>query len=136
MILGLLTPSVLAIDDSADANIANIELSTGGGSELPSLRINIPMHQIDRNDWSAAVGISLEGSGAYDFGTEETVTAQVRGRGNSTWVAMGDKRPIRFRFPSGEARAMFGSDYVARDWTLIANTLDFSLHRNYGAYFL
>jgi len=31
---------------------------------------------------------------------------------------------------------MFGSNYMARDWTLIANALDHSMMRNYSAYFL
>ena len=64
---------------------------------------------------------------------EFTVGAQARGRGNSTWV-MSDKQPLRIRFDT--ARPMFGSNYAARDWTLIANASDHTLMRHYSAYFL
>jgi len=58
----------------------------------------------------------------------------VRGRGNSTWNNMGAKRPYRFRFAS--AQPTLGSDYSARLWILLANTIDYSNMRNYGSYYL
>ena len=61
----------------------------------------------------------------------EDVDAMVRGRGNSTWWHGPEKRPLRFRF--AEAQSMFGSDYEARDWILLANHFDQSLLRNYTA---
>ncbi|MCL2212330.1 MAG: CotH kinase family protein [Oscillospiraceae bacterium] len=61
------------------------------------------------------------------------VNAQLRGRGNSSWNA--PKRPFRLRFDN-ERVAMPNADHVARDWTFITNHADFSLFRNYGAYYL
>jgi hypothetical protein len=98
---------------------------------LPSLHISIYADDIDRDEWSD-VAVSLTGA-SRNFEFEE-VSAQVRGRGNSTWHSMGEKRPYRIRFD--EARPMFGSDYVARDWTLLANAKDYTMLRNYSAYSL
>jgi len=105
------------------------EPSTG---VFPSLRLTIAADEIHRTIWAPNIMVSLENAGqAYEFAN---ATAQVRGRGNSTWHFMGDKRPFRIRFDS--ARPMFGSAYSARDWTVIANAMDYSLMRQYSAYFL
>lgn len=58
------------------------------------------------------------------------VVANVKGRGNTTWLA--DKKPYRIKFDSKQK--LFGSSYKAKNWTLIANHLDKSLLRNYTAY--
>jgi len=47
---------------------------------------------------------------------------------------MNDKRPLRIRFET--ARSMFGSNYAATDWSLIAAAIDHSLMRQPAAYFL
>ena len=101
-----------------------------GRGTLPSLHIGLPASRIHRNNWNAAT-VSLRDAGDYSFAA---VVAQVRGRGNSTWRYMGEKRPLRIRF--SDARPMFGSDYAARDWVLIANANDYSLMRNFAAHFL
>jgi len=74
--------------------------------------------------------IALLGSEAYDF---FVANAEVRSRGNSTWRYF-LKRPLRIRFAS--ARPMFGSEYSAANWTLIANALDYTLMRTYLAYYM
>jgi len=66
----------------------------------------------------------------------DDVRVTVRGRGNSTWIGMGYKRPIRFRFPNDEWRAMFDSPHVGRDWVTFANAMDPSHLRNFSAYYL
>jgi len=87
---------------------------------------------IHRNDWRPGIEISLTGArSAHNFRDE---IAQVRGRGNTTWFNMGEKRPFRIRFD--DARPMFGSSYSARDWTVIACAIDYSFMRQYSAYFL
>ncbi len=56
----------------------------------------------------------------------ENVVAGIRGRGNSTWTM--PKKPYRIKFD--KKTSMFGSDYKAKSWTLIANYADKSLARN------
>ncbi|MBP3314739.1 MAG: CotH kinase family protein [Clostridia bacterium] len=60
----------------------------------------------------------------------ENVAAEIRGRGNSSWGM--EKKSYRIKF--SEKRSMFGSDYEAKSWTLIANHCDKSLSRNALAY--
>ncbi|MCL2190402.1 MAG: CotH kinase family protein [Treponema sp.] len=74
--------------------------------------------------------VALLGSGGYDF---VVPNAEVRSRGNSTWRYF-VKRPLRIRLSA--ARHIFGSEYSAANWTLIANALDYTLMRTYLAYFL
>jgi len=100
------------------------------GPVFPSLRVAIAAGDIHRFDPVENVQVSLSGS-AHDF---SRVPAQIRGRGNTTWFNMGEKRPFRIRFDA--ARPMFGSDYSARTWAAISATLDYTLMRQYAAYFL
>jgi len=99
---------------------------------FPSLHVGISSGDIHRTVWTGGIAVSL--SGAREGSDFEGALAQVRGRGNSTWFSMGEKRPFRIRF--NDPRPMFGSGFAARDWTLIANALDYTLMRNYSAYFL
>ena len=103
-------------------------LETSFTRMLPSLHISIDAAAVDRRIWQEVV-LHMSGS-EYDFSAE----GRVRGRGNSTWRYMGEKRPYRIRF--SEARTMFGSDYIARDWVLLANAIDYSMMRNYAAFYL
>ena len=60
----------------------------------------------------------------------EDVSAQIRGRGNSSWGQ--PKKSYRIKFD--EKRSMMGTAYAARNWTLIANFSDKTLSRNAIAY--
>lgn len=60
----------------------------------------------------------------------ENLSAQVRGRGNSSWNY--PKKSIRLKFDS--KRSMLGSPYSAKTWILISNYGDKSLLRNMIAY--
>ena len=55
--------------------------------------------------------------------------AQIRGRGNSTWNY--EKKPYRIKFD--EKLNLFGMG-AAKDWILLANTVDMSMLRNYTVY--
>jgi len=118
--------------------------SPQSSGRLPSLHLSIAPYErggpnaLHRNIWRDTT-VSLSGT-PFAFGE---VGAQARGRGNSSWAAMGNKRPLRFRFRhyvdgvrNDTPRPMFGSSYSAMDWTLIANAVDHSLMRSYAAYFL
>ncbi|MCL2556267.1 MAG: CotH kinase family protein [Firmicutes bacterium] len=74
----------------------------------------------------------------HDFEFSFSEPIEIRGRGNSTWNAMGEKRPYRFRFTQnlpilGRNRYMLDSSYNAREWALIASVLDPSFMRTYTA---
>lgn len=57
------------------------------------------------------------------------VTGKIKGRGNSTFGL--DKKPYKIKFD--EKISLLGED-KAKEWTLIANHMDYSLLRNYIAY--
>ena len=61
----------------------------------------------------------------------DNYTAQIKGRGNSTWGL--DKKPYKLQFVESEVNGkkvnLFGNG-KAKTWTLIANHLDLSLSRN------
>ncbi|MCL2447216.1 MAG: CotH kinase family protein [Oscillospiraceae bacterium] len=100
---------------------------------LPSMHItaeNHPFH-MERATWHDGMVSVSDFSAEGDF---EPVDVRLRGRGHSTWWAndAARKRPLRLRFEQ-EHRSMFGSEYVARDWILLANHFDASLLRNYAA---
>ena len=95
-------------------------------ASFPTIRITTPQNPfVDRETWQNGT-ISISG----DFPLS-TVDARIRGRGNSTWAAGADKRPLRFRL--SEPMSILGSGYVATDWILLANHFDRSLLRNYTA---
>lgn len=61
----------------------------------------------------------------------ESEKARIKGRGNSTFGL--DKKPYKIKFD--EKIPMLGEG-AAKEWTLIANHMDYSLMRNYIAYTL
>lgn len=61
---------------------------------------------------------------------EKNRGAQIRGRGNSTW-AYYEKKPYRLKFD--EKVDLFGMG-KAKDWILLANTVDMSMLRNFTVY--
>ncbi|MBQ4592873.1 MAG: CotH kinase family protein [Clostridia bacterium] len=61
---------------------------------------------------------------------ERNLNAQIRGRGNSTW-AYYEKKPYRLKFENKVD--LFGMG-KAKDWILLANTVDMSMLRNFTVY--
>ena len=104
--------------------------------DFPRLYVVSELHPFEqeRAFWHDAY-ISLVGADnpEWDF---DDAAVMLRGRGNTSWAFFPEKRPFRFRLPSGEARSMLGAGHEARDWTLIANQSDKSLMRNFSAYYL
>ena len=98
-------------------------------STFPTLHIYVPEDPfVDRELWQDGTIALTDAPEEIAF---ETIDARIRGRGNSTWWSGENKRPLRFRL--GEPRSMFGSEYEARDWILLADNFDRSLFRNYSA---
>ncbi len=73
------------------------------------------------------VDCSVSISGTQDEYCFENTIAKIRGRGNSSWSKF-PKKSYRLKFD--KKTSLFGSDYRAKDWTLIANYCDKSLSRN------
>ena len=85
----------------------------------------------DRETWfPGAVSIYSPNSPEHN---RTELTADIRGRGNSTWVDGPDKRPLRFRFPTDAPSGVLYFEHEARTWILLANHFDKSLLRNYTA---
>ena len=100
------------------------------GLPMPSIYIGISADDIRRDEWTRGISVSLRGAGEeFDF---EDRVARIRGRGNASWWAMGEKRPIRIRLET--PISMFGTEYIARDWILLANSIDYSHMRTVGAF--
>jgi len=99
-------------------------------SAFPAIYIDTNQVAINSKESYVAAQISLRNA-AQEVMFED-VLAGVRGRGNSTWEQA--KKPYRIKFD--KKRTMFDSSYAAKDWTLIANHLDKSMLRNYGAHYL
>ncbi len=66
-----------------------------------------------------------------DFNVIEA-SAQIRGRGNSTWEKF-PKKPYKIKFDAAQDLFGFGK---AKDWVLLADYIDNALVRNYIAYSL
>lgn len=105
-------------------------------AEYKPIYLDVPVISIDTADGGGVTSkvdykgctITLENADeSYCF---ENVDAEIRGRGNSSWGMA--KKSYRIKF--AEKRSMFGSDYEAKSWTLIANYCDKSLSRNALAY--
>ena len=87
--------------------------------------------------------VYIETKGQFDFVNKEdykvsnivvvnnespkTYLAEVRGRGNSTWVDM-EKKPIRIKFD--KKQRFLGHSADAKSWALLANYTDKSMIRN------
>ena len=101
---------------------------------FPTISINAPEEVWqDRETWFAGEVAITSHEQSHNFAY---TSADIRGRGNSTWNSgQGpDKRPLRFRFPAGEARGILQfNDYTARTWILLSNHFDKSLMRNFTA---
>ena len=96
-------------------------------SQMPSIHIQTPESPfVEKTKWQDGE-ISILSQTYPDI----EMPARIRGRGNSTWDYGEAKRPLRFRLSA--ASSVFGSDYEATDWILLANLFDASLLRNYGA---
>ena len=99
--------------------------------DLPTLHITSSYHpfEVERNFWHSGTMALTNHEAAF-----HPVDIRIRGRGNSTWIFGEEKRPLRIRFE--EPQSMFGSDYTARDWVMIANLFDLTLMRTYLAFYL
>ena len=60
----------------------------------------------------------------------DSIDAGIRGRGNTSWLE--PKKSYRIKFD--KKQSLFGSEYKAKSWTLIANYCDKTLSRNALAY--
>ena len=113
------------------------EIPSATTGHFASVHINTPQTRpedfvIHRDDWYRNARMTV--TGALEEHEFENVPMRIRGRGNSSWRigTVHGKKPFRIRFE--QARSMFGTTHVARDWSFIANHSDFSLIRNYTAY--
>ena len=94
---------------------------------LPSIRIETERgKEITSKETYLTCTVSISAEGDLSF---DGVTARIKGRGNSTLGL--DKKPYKIKFD--EKISLLGED-KAKEWTLIANHMDYSLMRNYLAY--
>ncbi|MCL2447230.1 MAG: CotH kinase family protein, partial [Oscillospiraceae bacterium] len=123
--------STLTNRANGNTSINNIRITSGednnNGSQpipphewgLPALHIDAPNHpfEMERLQWHNGA-MSLRGSDV-DF---ENIPISIRGRGNTTWQNVPEKRPLRLRFHT--PRHMPGSAFAHNDWIIINNGPD------------
>ena len=100
-------------------------------SQFPALHItsSYDPFQVAREFWHSGTMSLTNHADAF-----QNVDIRIRGRGNSTWHFGEEKRPLRLRFETPQS--LLGSEYIARDWVLIANHFDLTLMRTYLAFYL
>ena len=126
-------------DDGLNKNFRSNSALDDGKTFVGVYRIQcleVPVICINTNDGSAITSkTEYKQSSVTLMNTDEIfcfedVSAGVRGRGNSSWGLA--KKSYRIKFD--EKRAMMGTAYEAKSWTLIANHSDKTLSRNALAY--
>lgn len=114
----------------AKSDIAEIEQVVNTG--IPTVFVSTPNHQeiTSKEEWMPDASFSLrhELDSKWNF---ENLTANIRGRGNSTWVQ--PKKPYALKF--NKKTEIFNFSKHKR-WVLIANYLDNSFMRNSMAFYL
>ena len=115
---------------TADTQVyANMVTPTSLEENLAAPVIYIEAKSKDINTWEyvkCTVNIESDNSKYERTGLK----AQIRGRGNSTW-AYYEKKPYRIKFD--DKFDLFGMG-KARDWILLANTVDMAMLRNLTVY--
>ena len=99
--------------------------------DFPSLRITSERHPFRqaREFWHNGTLTLDSDNPDWNF---DDVDVRLRGRGNSTWIAAPNKRPLRIRFETPQE--MFGQE-AHRDWILLANAFDGSLLRTHFTFY-
>lgn len=96
--------------------------------------LNAPVIYIDAKTTSIQKGVyvdcTVNVTSDKNSWNERGRSARIRGRGNSTWMYY-EKKPYRLKFD--EKVDLFGMGR-AKDWILLANTVDMSMLRNYTVY--
>ncbi len=114
---------------TGDMNVyANMVMPTTIRDDLVAPVIYIDAKGNDVNNWEytkCTVNIESDNS---KF-SKVNLKAQIRGRGNSTWGF--EKKPYRLKFD--DKIDLFGMG-KARDWVLLANTVDMAMLRNLTVY--
>ncbi|MCL2559695.1 MAG: CotH kinase family protein [Turicibacter sp.] len=100
-------------------------------SFLPSVHIQTIGDELPFQERTLRIESTFIFENMGEFSTLNPLTGQIRGRGNSTWVQLPDKRPLRLHFD--EAQQLFTNGTIATDWILLADHGDRSLLRNYSA---
>ena len=115
---------------TSDMNVyANMVMPTSLRDDLvaPVIYINANGKGVDKHEYvKCTVNIESDNS---KF-SKTNLKAQIRGRGNSTWGYY-EKKPYRLKFD--DKIDLFGMG-KARDWVLLANTVDMAMLRNLTVY--
>lgn len=90
---------------------------------LPKIYIDMGGAERVRKSTYTAITVTMTNSD-MDF---DSISAQIRGRGNSTWSEF-EKKPYRLKF---DKKIDFFGMGARKDWILLANAMDHSLMRNY-----
>lgn len=115
---------------TSDLNVyANMVMPTSLNDDLAAPVIYIDAKGKDVNNWEyAKCTVNIESDNSKF--SKINLKAQIRGRGNSTWGYY-EKKPYRLKFD--DKIDLFGMG-KARDWVLLANTVDMAMLRNLTVY--
>ncbi|MCL2603643.1 MAG: CotH kinase family protein [Defluviitaleaceae bacterium] len=126
-------PDITPPPGQSDPPNLPVTLMPEGVFDFPSLHLHSAYDPfaVERNFWHDG---TLRVTGTSEPFLMDETAVRIRGRGNSTWAAGQEKRPLRIRFT--EPRTFLDSPNAARDWVLIANLFDASLIRTHIAFYL
>ena len=121
-------PGVTEITNNTDV-YANMVLPTSMEENLvaPVIYIDAKGKGVDKHEYVKCT-VSIDSDNEKFAKTN--LKAQIRGRGNSTWGYY-EKKPYRLKFD--DKIDLFGMG-KARDWILLANTVDMAMLRNLTVY--
>jgi hypothetical protein len=111
---------------SFSSDFRHLSLESGYNATKIYLTLPVPLGQVGKEEYVQAnvrVETRKNGVGIIEH---ETIAAQLRGRGNSTWF-LSDKKPYRLRFD--ENTSILGMP-KAKNYVLLAEYADKSLMRN------
>ncbi len=124
--------TVTVMSEAGDSKKYKISLNCPQiNTELPVLHIK-PSSLVESKDRYVQTGIILydKSKGGSTSGWFDGY-AEIRGRGNSTWIL--PKKPYRIKFP--EKVSPIGLDHAsAKSWVILAHDMDKSLIRNHMAF--
>lgn len=118
------------VDTQGPIEDQNTPVTTDQYYSLPIISVSTHGRKITNKTDYIPAKVTISNAGTANNITD--VTAQIRGRGNSTWY-MFDKKPYRLRFDSNIDLFGMGS---AHSYVLLANNMDMTLMRNYLAFCL
>ena len=122
------TDPIITLTPTESESVTALFVRTGSGLSVVSIDTETGKDVTSRDSYINCVVSVYDNAGNYHVLDQ---SAQIRGRGNSTWTQGFPKKPYKIKL--NEKQDVFGFG-KAKDWVLLADYIDKSLLRNYLSY--